>query len=314
MGTARREEAGFTLIEAVIVLAITLMIGAAVYRITRSAWLLYRVQTHVAERGFTASRSLDDMAVEIARAGFGLGQDALPVFPGSLDGIARGDAITLRSNPSGRAAGLREDLLERDQLVKVEGAAQFAAGDEVLLIDEDRNAERAQVTLARPDALAFKSRETSDGKLERSYLPARGARLVALREVGFFSTTDRYGVAVLVRKATGQAEQVIARYVDSVHFEYFDEAGERMEAKDIEPGVVPGAVRIALRLRPNPTLPPVVVPPVSLFVTLEPQSTAIAFDAMGYHTVGLAAVIGRDALTGGKKARMQAWRRPVPEL
>ncbi|PYQ48815.1 MAG: hypothetical protein DMF78_20325 [Acidobacteria bacterium] len=126
MRAARRGEAGVTLIEMIIVLAITLIVAEIVYKAARSGWLLYQTQTHVAERGFSGLRSIDDMAVEIARAGFGLGHDAEPVFPGRGDGVRARDAITLRSNPGGIAAALGKDLLERDQLVPAEGAPLFA--------------------------------------------------------------------------------------------------------------------------------------------------------------------------------------------
>jgi prepilin-type N-terminal cleavage/methylation domain-containing protein len=110
MRFARRGQAGFTLIEVTIVLALTLIIAGVAYRVTRANWLLYRTQTHVTERGSSGLRALDDMAVEIARAGFGLGSDAGPLFPGTRDGARAADAITLRSNPAGVVALLGEDL------------------------------------------------------------------------------------------------------------------------------------------------------------------------------------------------------------
>jgi prepilin-type N-terminal cleavage/methylation domain-containing protein len=297
----RRGQAGFTLIEVTIVLAITLLIAAIVYQTTRASWLLYRSQTHVTERGFSGVRALDDMAVEIARAGFGLG-DAGPLFAGTLEGAPALDAITVRSNPEGIAGVLQEDLVDPDQLVAVDGAALFTAGDEVLLVDEEKVRERARVTRVAPEALALRSRETADGRLRRPFLTALGARVLKVREVGFYVKTDRAGVVVLVRKAPGQTEQVLARYVDALRFEYL--GSER----------APTAVQITLRLLPNPDLPPVVVPPLSVLVPLEPQSAAIAFDAAAYHTIGLAGVIGQDPLSGDSKVRMHAWRNTIPRF
>src|SRR5712691_8552624 len=152
---ARSGAAGFTLIELVIVLAIGLVVGAVVYRITRASWLLYNTQAHQTERGFSSLRAVDDMAIEIARAGYGLGDDAEPLFPGTLAGVRAPDAITLRSNPGGVVGVLQENLLERDHLVAVDGAALFAVDDEVLLVDEEGTLERAQVSKATRDALAF---------------------------------------------------------------------------------------------------------------------------------------------------------------
>jgi prepilin-type N-terminal cleavage/methylation domain-containing protein len=62
VATLRRRQAGFTLIEVMIVLAITLLIAALVYKVTRASWLLYQTQTQVTERGFSGVRAIDDMA------------------------------------------------------------------------------------------------------------------------------------------------------------------------------------------------------------------------------------------------------------
>ena len=200
-------------------LAITLLIAALLYQATRASWLLYRSQTHVTERGFSGVRAMDDMAVEIARAGFGLG-DAGALFAGTLEGTPALDAITLRSNPEGIAGALQEDLIENDLPVPVEGAALFAVGDDVLLVDEEKAQERARIARVEPEALVLRSRETVDGRLRRPFLTALGARILKVREVGFYVKTDRAGVVVLVRKAPGQTEQVLARYVDALQFEY----------------------------------------------------------------------------------------------
>ena len=314
MRAARRHEAGFTLIEMILVLAITLMIGGLVYRASRAGWLLYQTQTHVAERGFSGLRSLDDMAVEIARAGFGLGSDAEPLFPGRRDTGRAGDAITLRSNPAGVAAVLGEDLAERDQLVRVDGAALFVAQDEVLLADAEGTLERVQVARVTPDSLAFRSLEGPDGQLLHPFRVRLGARVLKLREVAFFLKTDSAGTVVLARKATGQAEQTLARHVGALRFEYLDEAGQPMDPEEIRPGRAPGGVQITLGLLPNPDLPRVDVPPLSRRVSLEPQSATVAFDAFAFHTVGVAAVIGQDPASAEKKVRMHAWKKTVPLL
>jgi len=302
------------LIETIIVLAITLIVAEIVYKVARSGWLLYQTQTHAAERGFSGLRSLDDMAVEIARAGFGLGSDAGPLFPGTRDGVRARDAIVLRSNPGGVAGVLGKDLVERDQLVPVEGAALFVLGDEVLLADEEGTLERAQVARVTPDALAFRSLDGPDGQLQRTFLVALGARVLEVREVAFFLKTDRGGAVALARKATGQAEQILARYVGELRFEYLDEAGQPMDPADIGPGQVPGGVEITLHLLPNPDLPRVAVPSLSRRVSLEPQSATVAFDPFAYHAIGVAAVIGQDPASAVKKVRMHAWPKAIPRF
>jgi prepilin-type N-terminal cleavage/methylation domain-containing protein len=312
MRAARPGQAGFTLIEVMIVLAITLVIGGVVYRITRASWNLYNTQTHQTERGLSGLRSVDDMAVEIARAGYGLGADAGSLFPGTLAGVRASDAITLRSNPGGVAGVLKEDLALKDQLVAVDGAPLFALGDEVLLVDEEGTLERAQVSKATPDALAFRSLLGPGGQLQSPF--AAGARVLRVREVGFYLKTDTTGTVVLARKATGQGEQILARYVGTLQFDYFDDVGAPMDPRRIGPGLAPGGVRITLGLLPNPALPRITVPPLSLRVSLEPQSATVAFDAFAFHRVGVAGVIGQDPASGERKVAVQAWRKSDPRF
>lgn len=312
MPGARSHQSGFTLIEVVIVLAISLVLGMVLFRITRASWLLYDVQTHQMERGYSGLRSMDDMAIEIARAGYGLGEDAAPVFPGTLAGLRSPDAITVRSNPGGVAGRLRENLVERDHLVKVEGAERFALADEVLLVDEEGTLERAQVSKVTSDALAFRSSNGPEGALQGRFLTSLDARVLKVREVGFYLKTDSAGVPVVARKATGQSEQVLARYVGALQFDYFDENGAPMDPMRIGPGFVPGAVQIALRLVPTPGLPPVTVPPLRLLVSLERQSATIAFDTYAFHRVGVTAVVGQDPASADLSAALVGWRKSEP--
>jgi len=309
----RRRQAGFTLIEVTIVLALTLLIAAITYKITRAGWRLYQTQIHVTERGFSSLRALDDMAVEIARAGYGLG-DAGPVFPGTLDGRPASDAITVRSNPEGIAGVLEEDLTDPRQPVAVDGAALFAEGDEVLLVDDQPKLERAQVTAARPDHLTLRSHDTPDGSFKRPPWNARHTRILKIREVGFYLTTDRTGVLAVARKAPRQAEQILVRYVEELSFEY--QAGARpADPRSLllrRPRATADSVRITLRLRPNPSLPPITVPPRTVFVSPERQWATIPFDPAGLHAIGLAGVIGEDPATGARTVRIHTWHDSTP--
>jgi len=314
MAPIRRRQAGFTLVEVMIVLAITLLIAALVYKATRASWLLYQTQTHVTERGFSGVRALDDMAVEIARAGYGLG-DAGPVFLGTLDGTRAIDAITLRSNPEGIVGELEEDLTDPEQFVAVDGAALFAEGDEVLLADDEPNKlERAQVTGARPNVLRLRSHDTPTRGFKRPPWSARRTRVLKVREVGFYLTTDRTGVPAVARKAPGQSEQILVRYVEALQFEYLSSRGlaDPRSLLVRRPQTTPDGVRITLRLRPNPALPPVVVPPRTVLVSREPHWATIPFDVQGYHSIGLAGVIGQDPVSGAKTVRMHAWHDTTP--
>src|SRR5258708_17907234 len=203
MRAARERSAGFTLIEVMIVMAITLVIGAVVYKVMQSSWLLYRLQPHVAERGFSVVRAVDDMSVEIARAGLGLGSDAGVLFRGTLEGVRAGDAITVRSNPEGVAAVLQEDLLERDQLVAVDEAALFAAGDVVLLVDAERTLEPAQVARVGPGSLALRSLDRPDGRLVHPFFTSLPGCVVQVPLVSIFLVNDHTARVALAKKEAG---------------------------------------------------------------------------------------------------------------
>jgi prepilin-type N-terminal cleavage/methylation domain-containing protein len=312
--TTRRRQAGFTLIEVMIVLAITLLIAALLYKVTRVIWLLYQTETHVTERGFSGVRALDDMAVEIARAGYGLGDEG-PVFLGTLDGTPSFDAITLRSNPEGIVGLLEEELADPEKFVAVEGAALFAEGDEVLIVDDEPNKlERAQVTGARPHALRLRSHDMPGRRFKRPWSSPL-TRVLKVREVGFYLTRDRTGVSAVARKAPGQSEQVLVRYVEALQFDYLVAPAEPPGPRSLLrrwARSTANMVRITLRLRPNPTLPPIMVPPRMVLVSHEPQWASIPFDPAGDHAIALAGVIGQDPVSGAKTVRIHAWHDTTP--
>jgi hypothetical protein len=184
----------------------------------------------------------------------------------------------------------------------------------VLLVDAERTLERAQVARVGPGSLALRSLDGPDGRLVHPFLTSLAARVLKVREVSFFLKTDRTGAVVLARKTTGRVEQTLARYVEELRFDYVGEGGEPMEGAAIRPGQIPRGVRITLRLGRNPDLPPVTVSPLSVLVSLESQSARIAFDAAAFHTIGLAAVIGQDPVSGAKTVRMHAWRNTLPRF
>ncbi|HUG53029.1 MAG TPA: prepilin-type N-terminal cleavage/methylation domain-containing protein [Vicinamibacteria bacterium] len=237
MHVAGRRSAGFSLLEVMIVLAITLTVSAVLFQTTRSTWQAYRALTHQAERGLSGLRALDDMAVEIARAGFGLRDDGEPLWPGRPGGVPASDAITLRSNPTGVAG--------------------------------------------------------------------------AEREVQFWLKTAEDGVAVVARKATGQKEQVLARHVAFLRFDYLDDRGEAVAYSAFGASPPAGAVRITVRLGPDPALPPVSVPPLSLLVPLETQSATVSFDLRGpvFYTVGVSGIVGREPGSERPRVRLHAWKK-----
>jgi len=270
--------AGFTLIEVVITLAVTLAVMAIVYSLSRSVSLLHSSESHRAERGLSSLRALDETAIEVARAGFGLGADAQSLYPG-LPGEPPGyEAITLRSNPDGIAGVLQGNLVARDQMVPVTNAALFRPGDRVLITDPKGGRERAEVVRSEWGSLSFRSLDGADGQFNRRFLASLGARVLKMREVRLRRRADGHGAVVLVKEEEGSGEQVLARHVQELHFEYRDDLGEVLEPSRIRPGHLAAGVGIHLRLAPEPGRPPVFVPPVNLFVALEPSSAVVGFD------------------------------------
>jgi hypothetical protein len=210
---------------------------------------------------------------------------------------------------------LEEDLTDPKEPVAVDGAALFAEGDEVLLVDDQRKLERAQVTAVRSDHLSLRSHDTPDGSFKRPRWNARSTRILKVREVGFYLTTDRTGVLAVARKAPGQAEQILVRYVEELSFEYQQGARPADDPRRLLLRMTRSTgstVRITLSLRPNPSLPPITVPPRTVFVSHEPQWTTIPFDPAGLHAIGLAGVIGQDPATGARTVRMHTWHESRP--
>jgi hypothetical protein len=226
--------------------------------------------------------------------------------------VRAADAITLRSNPGGARGAIGEDLVDADRLVAVEGAALFAVGDEVLLVDLAGPPERARVSQVGPGTLAFRPTSAPNAPLSRPLLAALDARVLKVREVAFSVKKDGTGARVLARKATGQAEQILARHVGELRFDYLDAVGAPIETERIGPGRPPASVVITLALLANPGLPRVVVPTLTLRVPLEPQSAEVAFDASPFHHVGVAAIVGRDAAQAERRAGIHAWRKAGP--
>ena len=105
-----RHTAGFSVIEILISMAITLVVLAMVFQITRLILQVYNTQSRVVELSSTMTRAFDDVTYELSHAGYGLGLDVVAVLPYRPLGDVSSDTITLRSNPEGLAANLLMEL------------------------------------------------------------------------------------------------------------------------------------------------------------------------------------------------------------
>ena len=71
----KRYQDGFSLIELLISMAITLVVLAMVFQISRLILRTYEAQSRVVELSSTVTKAFDDVTHEISHAGYGLGAD-----------------------------------------------------------------------------------------------------------------------------------------------------------------------------------------------------------------------------------------------
>jgi prepilin-type N-terminal cleavage/methylation domain-containing protein len=281
----QRATRGFSLVELLIALAVALIVIGALYPVSRAGSLVQRSEVARGERGETALRALDDIAFELTRAGFGLGDGVPRVVPGRPGQPLATDSITVRSNPAGIAGRLRADLTPGQGRVPVAGANGFGAGERVLLADVRRQLERAEVDRVQRDELDLRFPEDSGGRLRRPFRVERASRVVKVREAVFFlRDSPLEGERVLVKQVDGAAEQVLARGVGELRFEYLDRAGETIALRrvTVSPQLALVRTRLALVLpAPAPSEPRPFLPPLTTAVALEPQSATVGFDEPG---------------------------------
>jgi len=205
---------------------------------------VYRADSRAADGAAEAKWAFDDIADELAGAGYGMGdlRFALPFFP--EDPTPTFDRVTLRSNPDGRVGFLIAELVTSGVSVEVAGAELFEAGDRVLLVDRS-GSESAEVWHADGESLGFDSLETSDGSLRRTYSPDRRARVLALREVQFgFERND--GGSVLWKEISGGQRRVLSRDLETVAFDHLDSHGRTITPSQLELGQPASVIRIHL--------------------------------------------------------------------
>ena len=239
--------AGFSLVEALLSLAITLVAVTLVFQGSGMVESVYRVESRAADGTAEAKWAFDDIADELARAGYGMGdiRFALPFFP--EDPTPSSDRITLRSNPDGRVGILMAELVASGVSVEVAGAELFEAGDRVLLTDRS-GSESAEVLRADGESLGFGSLETADGSLRRNYSPYRKARILSLQEVRFGFESHDAGGSLLWKEISGERRRVLSRSLETVRFDHLDGHGRPMTHSQLELGHPVSAIRIHLRI------------------------------------------------------------------
>ncbi|MGH9336530.1 MAG: PilW family protein, partial [Vicinamibacteria bacterium] len=111
-------ERGFSLLEALLALTITLVVMALVAQTMGQLSMIYDTQSDLAASSTAAGLALDDIAYELALAGQGLGEGPAGILPRHarrVGSAASANALTLRSNPDVLASFLRAELLLPDE-------------------------------------------------------------------------------------------------------------------------------------------------------------------------------------------------------
>ena len=230
-----RDERGYTLIEVLIALGITLVVMGLVARTLQDVARIFRAQSDLAEASSSITRALDDIGYEITLAGQGLGEGVVAVMPRVPSGEVSASALTLRSNPNVTAGYLTLGLVETDTELAFTDADAFEPGETVLLTDARRTNEVAEVVKRSALWMELRSLETTSGDFRHRFTQGAATRALGLREVRYYLRASGDGEATeLVKDVTGVTSRVLARDIIALTFEYLDANGKVITATKVE--------------------------------------------------------------------------------
>lgn len=310
-------EEGFSLLEALLALAITLFVMAMVAQTMADVARVHRSQTDLALSSSMASLALADVLEELTRAGQGLGEGPPAVLPRLAGGDVARDRLTLRSNPEVKATFLRGVVGEKGEPVLADSPEAFDKGELVLVTETSGVSEAAEVLQADVATIALRSLESEDGSFQRRFDSSRGLRALGVREVRYFLGEPRSdGRRELVKDVAGVGPRVLSRDVVSLGFEYFDADDGPIALGTVETSSELASVRVTISY-----LPPQGTPAPRTLVTrasLAPRSGMVDFErrdlgfrlAQVFHPiespVGVASRVGEDwavILASGQESR-----------
>ncbi|HXV62724.1 MAG TPA: prepilin-type N-terminal cleavage/methylation domain-containing protein [Vicinamibacteria bacterium] len=226
---------GFSLLEALLALTITLVVMGLLAQTMRQMRTVYRTQSDRAAKSSAATLALDDVTYELSIAGQGLGEDVVAVVPDS------GNTLTVRSNPDLAATALRSELRSPADRVVAGETDEFSVGKRVLMANSRGQAERAVVVATAKGTLSFRSLETTDGSFRAVFRPDEGARAMGLREVRYFIEDGD-----LIKDVAGVGRRVLIHDAESLSVEYLDSGGESVAFSRSTQGQKLSAVKIEL--------------------------------------------------------------------
>jgi prepilin-type N-terminal cleavage/methylation domain-containing protein len=198
---------GFSLIEILIVLSLSLLVFLAAFEffgITRS--LFFKLKD-AEEDNLAIQAALGKLRIDLLRAGFGL---ELAIRAGVVEGIAAGGSLVILSQEA--KYSLAGDCFPGEKRVTLERTSGLGAGSRVCLADEEK-AERHTIAALEGNTVVL------SGPLENSYAGV-DARLLLLEEVTYF-LDER--TAVLRRKVNTSPAQPLFDNAGLFEFTYLKE-------------------------------------------------------------------------------------------
>ena len=273
---ARSGARGFSLLEVLLALAITLVVMALVGQTMGHVARIYERESDLAVSSLAIALALDDITHELSLVGQGLGEGPAAVVPRRPGSAVASDALTLRSNPEVRASGLGNAFQEGED-VAVDPSAGFERGSRVLLTDSAGGGEAALVVRAEGMTIALRPLDENGGGFRGSFSPSRGARVLGLREVRYFLDEPRAdGRRDLVKEVVGVGPRVLTRDLLSLGFEYLDDENEPISLSKVESTPELRSIRVSLRFLPGDDA--LLPKSLSTTVALEPRSGVVDFE------------------------------------
>ncbi len=301
---------GFSLLEVLLALAITLVVMALVGQTMSAVRRVFRDQTARSTAGNEALLVVDDIALELAQAGQGLG-DATPAVLGRLPGQTPNAAtLTIRSNPLG--VGWWVERVEApagaDTKLLLNNDPNLPAGTGALLVNAGGRHELVEIVDRLPAGVSVRSLESDDGELSHRFGPQSGGRLLGLREVRYFEREiagAEPGRREVVKSVLGVSERVLARGLDELSFALLDDNGDELVGYKAEEGDVLRTVHLAVsslettgsgasRLSTAVTLPP-----SSATIDFEDRSQSLRWSRVFYPVAGPTSLVSPPGATWG---------------
>lgn len=198
---------GFTLVEALIVLGLSLLVFLAAFEFFGLSRSFFYELKGAQEDNLAVQAALDKLRIDLLRAGCGL---ELAIRCGAVDGVTAAGSLVILSQET--AYSLVADCAAGDNRLSLEKTSGLSAGRIVCLADEDK-AERHVIAAVEADAIALSE------PLQDHYLGSE-SRLLLLEEVTYFLDE---AASILRRKVNASPAQPLLDSAGLFEFAYLEE-------------------------------------------------------------------------------------------